>query len=98
LNEQVPLSFVKEASKTMAYTCPGSVIFRSPALAVKICPQCGKEIELFSTDPYTQCGCGFIAFNDIQSCLQWCAHARECAGENVYEQFIAKKGIPETKN
>ena len=82
----------------MAYHCPGSARFRSPTLAVKICPQCGKEIELFSVDPCKKCECGFIAFNDIQSCLQWCAYARECAGADIYEQFIAKKGVTGAKN
>ena len=75
----------------MAFSCPGSAIFRTPALTVKICPQCGGEIELFSVDPYIQCKCGFMAFNDVQSCLQWCRYARECVGEEVYEQFITKK-------
>jgi len=68
-------------------TCPGSAMFRTPTITVKLCPQCGKEIELFSADPFVQCECGFTAFNDIQSCLKWCAYARECAGDEIYEKF-----------
>ena len=79
----------------MVYRCPGAAGIRSPTISEKICPQCGREIELFSIDPYMQCECGFIAYNDVQSCLQWCAYARECVGEAVYEQFILNKGTSE---
>ena len=74
----------------MALQCPGSSFLRSPTLTVKICPQCGSEIELFSVDPFIQCKCGFMAFNDVQSCLKWCAYAKECVGEEIYGQFIAR--------
>jgi hypothetical protein len=61
-------------------------------LGVKKCPQCGSDIELFSIDPYLPCPkCGFLAYNDIQSCLAWCKYARECVGDEIYEQFMGKK-------
>ena len=32
-------------------------------------------------------GSGFVAYNDTLSCVQWCAHAKECVGEEMYEQM-----------
>jgi len=72
--------------------CPGSVgIKGTPTLKVKICPECGNEIELFSGDPCAVCAkCGFTAYNDEQSCIMWCAKARECVGDEVYERFMKR--------
>lgn len=62
---------------------------RTPTIIEKICPQCGHEIELFSIDTEMPCEhCGFVAYNDTLSCVQWCAHAKECVGEAVYEQMM----------
>jgi hypothetical protein len=47
-----------------------------------------RETELFSIAPYVRCECGFMAYHDTQSCVQWCAHARECVGDEIYEQAI----------
>ena len=73
----------------MDYYCPGAKNIReTPTLKVKICPQCGGEIEIFSTDIQVACDvCGFVAFNDIQSCIRWCKYARECVGDAIYERF-----------
>lgn len=63
---------------------------RTPTFHEKICPQCGNEIELFSIDTAVACeNCGFIAYNDTLSCVQWCAHARQCVGEEMYNQMMA---------
>ena len=62
---------------------------RTPTIIEKICPQCGNEIELFSIDTQMPCEhCGFVAYNDTLSCVQWCAHAKECVGEEMYEQMM----------
>ena len=62
---------------------------RTPTIIEKICPQCGHEIELFSIDTQMLCEhCGFVAYNDTLSCVQWCAHAKECVGEEMYEQMM----------
>jgi hypothetical protein len=71
--------------------CPGASAIRTPTITEKICPECGKEIELFSIDPYVKCECGFIAYNDTQSCLEWCAYAKECVGDEVYERYLKAK-------
>jgi DNA-directed RNA polymerase subunit RPC12/RpoP len=62
---------------------------RTPTIQEKICPQCGSIIELFSIDTQVPCdNCGFIAYNDTLSCVQWCEHARKCVGDEMYEQMM----------
>ena len=65
--------------------CPGAANVKGiPTLKVKTCPQCGAEVGLFSSDVQVACTCGFTVYNNIQSCIQWCAAARECVGEELY--------------
>jgi len=72
--------------------CPGSANLRTPTLAIKKCPLCGEEIEVFSTDVKVTCGkCGFVVYNDLLSCVQWCKYARECVGEETYRQLTEKR-------
>jgi len=62
---------------------------RTPTIIEKICPQCGHEIELFSIDTQMACEhCGFVAYNDTLSCVQWCQYARQCVGDEMYEQMM----------
>ncbi len=62
---------------------------KTPTIVEKVCPQCGHEIEMFSIDTQMTCEhCGFVAYNDTLSCVQWCAHAKECVGEEMYEQMM----------
>lgn len=80
----------------MIGNCPGSFgIKGTPTLKIKICPDCGRELELFSTEIKTVCKkCGFVAYNDAQSCIQWCKYARECVGDELYERFYIQKQKP----
>ena len=62
---------------------------RTPTIIEKICPQCGELIEMFSIDTQMACEkCGFIAYNDTLSCVQWCKHAKQCVGEEMYGQMM----------
>lgn len=73
----------------MLAQCPGSSHLKVPTLEIKTCPQCGSEIEMFSTDITATCGsCGFVAYNDLQSCIQWCKYARQCVGDAVYDRLM----------
>lgn len=74
----------------MIQGCPGAAGIRgAPDLTIKTCPECGGEIELFSNEISTPClHCGFVAYNDKQTCLEWCQYARECVGDALYEQFL----------
>ena len=61
---------------------------RTPTIEEKRCPQCGNIIEIFSTDTQVPCEhCGFVAFNDALSCVQWCKYAKLCMGEEKYRQL-----------
>ena len=57
-------------------------------MAIKKCPECGADVEVFSSDVKVKCrNCGFVVFNDIQSCIEWCKHAEKCLGEPLYKQL-----------
>lgn len=46
---------------------------RTPTIIEKNCPHCGELIEMFSIDSQAICdNCGFVAYNDTLSCVQWC--------------------------
>ena len=62
---------------------------RTPTIHEKICPNCGSVIELFSIDTQMPCEkCGFVAYNDNLSCVQWCEKAKECVGEEMYAHLM----------
>ena len=62
---------------------------RTPTISEKICPQGGSIIEMFSIDTQMACEkCGFVAYNDTLSCVQWCKYARKCVGDEMYEQLM----------
>jgi len=69
----------------MVNGCPGAANIKgAPELKIKACPQCGAEIELFTGDVSRACdACGFVAYNDAQSCVLWCRFAKECVGEEL---------------
>lgn len=68
--------------------CPGTANLRTPTLKIKKCPECGEEVEIFSTDIKVKCGkCGFTIYNDLESCIQWCKYAKECVGEETYKKL-----------
>lgn len=62
---------------------------RTPTLHEKSCPNCGSIIEIFSIDTEVACeNCGFVAYNDTLSCVQWCQYARKCVGDEMYEHMM----------
>ncbi len=62
---------------------------RTPTIIEKTCPRCGALIELFSIDTQMPCeNCGFVAYNDTLSCVQWCQYARKCVGDEMYEHMM----------
>ncbi len=75
--------------------CPGTVNLRTPTLALKKCPRCGGEVEIFSNDISVKCSrCGFIVYNDVESCIRWCKYAKECVGEDTYNRLMAGRKTP----
>lgn len=62
---------------------------RTPTIHEKVCPRCGGIIELFSIDTEVACdNCGFIAYNDTLSCVQWCKYAKQCVDEEMYNHMM----------
>ena len=62
---------------------------RTPTIIKKVCPNCGSIIELFSIDTEMACEkCGFVAYNDTLSCVQWCQYARKGVGDEMYEYMM----------
>ena len=44
---------------------------------------------MFSIETQMPCEhCGFVAYIDTLSCVQWCEHARKCVGDEMYEQMM----------
>ncbi len=70
-------------------SCPGAASLRgTPTLTIKTCPQCGADVELFSIDFKVACDqCGFVVYNNMQSCVQWCRFAEACLGPDLYRMY-----------
>ena len=73
-------------------SCPGAAQFtQTPTLKFKKCPECGSDVEIFSTELKVNCDkCGFTIYNDLDSCIQWCKYAKECVGEELYNKLKTK--------
>jgi ribosomal protein S27AE len=68
--------------------CPGASFLRTPTLKIKNCPECGSEVEIFSTDVRIKCRkCGFEIYNNIESCIHSCPQAKDCIGEELYNKL-----------
>lgn len=71
----------------MSAGCPGSD-GRNLSTALYRCAHCGAEVEMFSDEIRVRCpACGaHVCKDSVPSCVQWCAKARECIGE---ERWLA---------
>ena len=72
----------------MASKCPGQD-FRNLRVEVYRCPRCCAEVEIFSNETRVKCHkCGETVYKDkVPSCIDWCASARECLGEERWRQL-----------
>jgi predicted RNA-binding Zn-ribbon protein involved in translation (DUF1610 family) len=79
--------------------CPGASTILMPTLKIKTCPECGEEVELVSTDVKADCPkCGFVIYNDVMSCIEWCEYAKECVGEELYNRLKKKDSADKEVN
>ena len=71
----------------------------SPLECVTIpCPECGREVELFSDEPKRTCHCGHVVMREtVPRCADWCPAAAQCFGEAV-DSRVLKKRLAEVKN
>ena len=68
--------------------CPGQDI-RNLRVGVYKCPGCGAGVEIFSDELKVKCQkCGTTVYSDMApSCVEWCASARQCLGEERWRQL-----------
>lgn len=76
-------------------SCPGSRTIREPRPEYINCPDCGREVEIWTDELKATCpGCGNKVFRAQQpSCIDWCPYAKECVGPEVYERL--RPGVEE---
>ena len=71
--------------------CPGQDTHK---LRVELhkCPKCGAEVEIFSDETRIKCQkCGTMVFREkMPSCIEWCSSARQCLGEERWQQLMGK--------
>lgn len=67
--------------------CPGAE--RTARIQLYNCPGCGAEVEIFSNEVKVKCGgCGEMVYSErLPSCIDWCAAARECLGEERWRKL-----------
>ena len=64
------------------------------------CPKCGAEVEIFSDEARIKCQkCGTMVFREkMPSCIEWCASARQCLGEERWQKLMGKDGTAGNKS
>ncbi len=71
----------------MIQRCPGM----DGAIRIQLqqCPKCGAEVEIFTSEVKVKCGnCGEMVYSErLPACIDWCAAARECLGEERWRQL-----------
>jgi NADH pyrophosphatase NudC (nudix superfamily) len=84
---QIPADMIKE-SRRMYSKCPGQD-FRNLRVSLHKCPNCGAEVEIFSDEIKVKCQkCGEMIYREkIPSCIDWCASARQCLGEERWKEL-----------
>lgn len=79
----------------MIFNCPGSQKFKQPQPESINCPACGAEAEIWTDEFQATCpNCKKkVARLSAQSCLGWCKSARECVGDEVYDEYLKSVGL-----
>ncbi len=72
----------------MTMKCPGQDS-RNLKVEVHKCPSCGAEVELFSDELRIRCPkCKKYVYREkTPSCIEWCASARQCLGEERWKEL-----------
>ncbi|ODS39343.1 MAG: hypothetical protein A7316_05760 [Candidatus Altiarchaeales archaeon WOR_SM1_86-2] len=75
------------------FKCPGASNIIRPKPGYVKCPGCGIEVEIWSDELKGECRkCGKTVFKEeTPSCMQWCKYARECVGEDKYNEYMKNK-------
>ena len=72
----------------MTTKCPGQDL-RNLRVSLHKCPNCGAEVEIFSDEMRVKCQkCGERVYREqVPSCIDWCAQARQCLGEERWKEL-----------
>ena len=72
--------------------CPGQDL-RNLRVALYKCPNCSAEVEMFSDELKVKCPkCGEKVYKEqVPSCIEWCASARQCLGEERWEELRGER-------
>ena len=78
-----------DVSMVFDKSCPGSRSIREPRPEFIDCADCGREVEIWTDELKAICpDCGNRVFRvQPASCIDWCPHAKECVGPEVYERL-----------
>jgi hypothetical protein len=73
--------------------CPGQEN-RMLTASLHKCPQCGFMVEMFSDELRLKCPqCkAEVVSETAPNCLQWCASARQCIGEERWKALFGEDG------
>ncbi len=77
----------------MNENCPGSKGLRQPTPKDIKCPNCLKDVEIWSDEIKAMCPhCKTIIMqNQAMSCVEWCKFAKDCVGEQLYDKYMQNK-------
>lgn len=77
------------------FHCPGADKIKQPKPELINCPYCSGEVEIWTDEASAVCAnCKKKLFkSSLNSCLDWCKYAKECAGEEVYRNYQKNKAI-----
>jgi DNA-directed RNA polymerase subunit RPC12/RpoP len=72
----------------MSSVCPGQDS-RKLRVSLYKCLGCGADVEIFSDEIKVRCQkCRkFVYREKMPSCIDWCASARQCLGEERWRQI-----------
>jgi len=76
----------------MYMKCPGQDP-RNLRAELHKCPKCDYEVEIFSDESSRKCPeCGERVYREkTPSCIEWCASARQCLGEERWRKLIEER-------
>ena len=71
--------------------CPGQDM-RNLRVKLYKCSDCSAEVEIFSDEVSVRCQqCGEKVYSSMGfSCIEWCASARQCLGEERWQKLKGK--------
>jgi HD superfamily phosphodiesterase/predicted RNA-binding Zn-ribbon protein involved in translation (DUF1610 family) len=82
----------------MDLKCPG-IDSRNLQVEEQVCKNCGYKVEIFSNEIKVICPkCKANVYREnIPSCIDWCRFAKQCIGQEKYDELKSKVELDKTK-